>query len=257
MKSYVIVPLLTGAIAISSSAPAQQTTPTAVSYLQESLTAMVGKSTVQDVTLNGTAETISGSTDETGSFIASCAVNGSSRLELQLSSVSRTETRQTTNGVLTGIWVDSHGEQHLMAGHNLVTPQAWFCPDIALARFLQDSSLAIQFMGNESKNGAAADHFSIAAPAADKTAPNVLIAHLTRVDLFLDPATLRPVALDFNIHPDNNALIDIPVEIRFSNYASVDGVWIPFTVEKYVNSTLALKLQVNSASTATASSTNQ
>jgi hypothetical protein len=241
---------------VSNSAIAQQPVPTAASLLQEALTAMVGKSAIQGVTLNGTAEAIAGSTDETGSFTASCVVNGSSQLELQLSSASRTESRQTANGIPTGTWMDSQGQQHAMAGHNLFTPESWFCPDIALARLVQNSSLAIQFLGNESKTGALAAHFSITAPASDSSAPNVLVAHLTNTDLFVDPATLRPVALDFNIHPDNNALIDIPVEIRFSNYTNVNGVWIPFMVEKYVNSTLALSLQVESASTAGSGSTN-
>ena len=97
----------------------------------------------------------------------------------------------------------------------------------------------------------------IAAPAADATAPNVLIAQLTTTDVFLDLRNpLRPVALDFSVHPDTNALVDIPVEIQFSNYTSVNGVWIPFTVEKFVNSTLALTLQVGSASAAATSSAN-
>jgi hypothetical protein len=49
------------------------------------------------------------------------------------------------------------------------------------------------------------------------------------------------------MHPDDNAGVDIPVEIRFSNYTEAEGYWIPFTIEKYINSTLALKLQVSSA----------
>ena len=177
-------------------------------------------------------------------------------MQLQLSTASRTENRQISNGTHTGNWLDSQGQQHAMAGHNLLTPESWFCPNIALARILQNSSLTVQLVGNESKNGIAVAHFTIGAPAVDNTEPNQLVAHLSITDLFLDPTTLRPVALDFNVHPDNNALIDIPVEIQFSNYTSVNGVWIPFTVEKYVNSTLALKLQVGSASTATTASAN-
>ncbi len=46
-------------------------------------------------------------------------------------------------------------------------------------------------------------------------------AHLTQVDFFLDSTTLLPAAITFNIHPDNNALLDLPVEIRFSDYRVV------------------------------------
>jgi len=256
MKCYVILSALIGAMTVSIAAMAQQTAPTAASYLQQSLVALTGQSVIQGLTLNGTAELVAGSTDETGSFNASCAVSGSSQLQLQLSTATHTENRQITNGASAGNWVDSQGKQHAMAGHNLLTPESWFCPNIALARVLQNTSLTIQFVGNESKNGISVAHFTIAAPTADNTGPNLLIAHLTGTDLFLDLATLRPVALDFNVHPDNDALVDIPVEIRFSNYTSVGGVWFPFTVEKYVNSTLALNLQVGSVSAAAAASTN-
>jgi hypothetical protein len=256
MKKHLIVSALIGAITVSIAAKAQQPPPpTAVSYLQQSLAAMTGQSAIQGLTLNGTAELIAGSMDETGSFNASCALTGSSQLQLQLSAASRTENRQISNGTAAGSWVDSQGEKHAMAGHNLLTPESWFCPNITLGRILQ-SSLTVQFAGNETKNGVSVAHFTIASPATDNSEPSQLIAHLTTTDLFLDPTTLRPVALDFNIHPDSNALIDIPVEIQFSNYTSVNGLWIPFTVEKYVNSTLALKLQVGSASTAAAGSAN-
>jgi hypothetical protein len=256
MKRHLVLFILIGALTVSNIATAQQTAPTAASYLQQSLVALAGQTANQGLTLNGTAEFIAGSTDETGSFSASCSVAGSSQVQLQLSTASRTENRQISNGTHTGNWLDSQGQQHAMAGHNLLTPESWFCPNIALARILQNSSLTVQLVGNESKNGIAVAHFTIGAPAVDNTEPNQLVAHLSITDLFLDPTTLRPVALDFNVHPDNNALIDIPVEIQFSNYTSVNGVWIPFTVEKYVNSTLALKLQVGSASTATTASAN-
>jgi len=41
-------------------------------------------------------------------------------------------------------------------------------------------------------------------------------------------------------------LLDIPVEIRYSNYQSVNGAQIPLHVEKYLNNTLAIDLQFQS-----------
>lgn len=255
MKKSLKFLALIGMMVLSSAGSAQQGGPAAVSSLQQSLAAMAGQTAVQGFTLNGTAELIAGSTDETGSFNASCAVSGSSQLQLLLPEASWTETRQVTGGTPAGSWVDSQGKQHAMAGQNLLTPESWFCPAVALSRILQSGNLAPQFVGNESKNGISVAHFTIAAPSIDNSQPNLLIAHLSTTDLFIDVTTLRLVALDFNIHPDNNALVDIPVEIQFSNYTSVNGMWIPFEVDKYVNSTLALRLQVGSASTAASGST--
>lgn len=143
-----------------------------------------------------------------------------------------------------------------MAGHNVLTTESWFCPHIALSRFLLNTSLAVQFVGEESKDGVPVAHFTVLAPPLDQAASSAMLSRWTKTEIYLDFHTLRPVALDFNIHPDDNANLDIPVEVRFSNYANSGGVWIPFTVEKYINSTLDLKLQVVSASMGSIASTN-
>jgi hypothetical protein len=59
--------------------------------------------------------------------------------------------------------------------------------------------------------------------------------------------------MDFNVHPDDNAAVNIPVEIRFSNYVESGGVWQPAKIEKYLNSTLILTLQANSSTPSLAS----
>src|SRR2546430_6247283 len=71
-------------------------------------------------------------------------------------------------------------------------------------------------------------------------------AHLTQVDFFLDSTTLLPVAVTFNIHPDDNAMLDIPVEIRFSDYRPVNGPYIPFHIQKYLNNGLCLDFLADS-----------
>jgi hypothetical protein len=63
----------------------------------------------------------------------------------------------------------------------------------------------------------------------------------------LDASTYLPVALTFNAHPDNDAGTNIPVEIDFSNYQQVNGVQIPFHVQKFLNGPLFLDVTVQSA----------
>jgi hypothetical protein len=222
-------------------------------YLQQALVS-IGATGVQSTSLSGNSEFIAGSLDVTGPFTAQCALGGSSQLQLQLPSNSRTESRQTSNGTATGSWIDNEGVTHATAGHNVLTPASWFCPHIALSDILQNQSLNLQFVGQETKNGESVLHLSIAATEPDNTPTSVLMAHLSKTDIYLDAVTFRPVAFDFNIHPDNNAALDIPVEIQFTNYSNASGAWIPYGVEKFVNSSLTLRLQVESASpSATAS----
>jgi len=81
--------------------------------------------------------------------------------------------------------------------------------------------------------------------------------HLTQVDIYLDPTTSLPVSYVFNSHPDNNALLDIPTEIRYSNYQNVGGTQIPLHVQKYINNILATDLQFQTALLNTGISTAQ
>jgi hypothetical protein len=209
--------------------------------------AALGATSIQTGTLTGNSELVSGTSEESGSFIAQCSVDGSSQLQLSFSSGSRTEIRKTTNGFPSGSWIDSQGVSHAMAGHNVFTPESWFCPHIVLSRLLLNPNLNIQNLGQESKNGISVLHFVIAPIPKGSARSSLLTAHLSTLEIYLDSASLRPVSLNYNFHPDNSATVDIPVEIQFGGFNDTSGVWTPGSIEQYVNSTLVLKLQVESA----------
>ncbi len=223
-----------------------QQTATPRSLLEGTLS-LLGANSLQKLDLSGSAEAIAGSTDDIGTFTASCNALVGSQLTLRMSQSSRTEVRQPVNAAPNGYWTDDKGTSHTIVPHNLYSPQSWFCPAIALRQILLSASLALQFQGTEEKNNVTLEHFVIKNVPAGASAQDQLIAHLSQIDLFLDPQTFRPVVLDFNTHPDGNAAIDIPIEIRYSAYTNVQGAWIPFRVEQYINSSLALTLQLQSA----------
>jgi hypothetical protein len=139
-----------------------------------------------------------------------------------------------------------------MASHNLLSPTSWFCPGVALEDILASGQLTAEFIGNEQKNGATLSHFTILTPRTGTTTQDTLLVHLSQFEIFLDPQTLRPAYIDFNDHPDNDAGTDIHIEIHFDQYTNVNGIWIPFVVQKYINSSVALTLQVQSAAIAAA-----
>ena len=70
---------------------------------------------------------------------------------------------------------------------------------------------------------------------------------LSSTDVYLDSSSLLPVAFAFNTHPDNNSLLNIPVEIDFSNYQAVNGAQIPFHIQKFLNGSLFLDMTIQSA----------
>jgi hypothetical protein len=208
---------------------------------------LLGASNLQSLTLSGTSETVAGSSTDSGTFSAGCTSTGSSQITLQQSAGTRTEKRQNLNSVAVGTWIDIDGTTHAIATQNLNSPSSWFCPALAIDQVLSASNLDITFIGSEQREGQTLVHFSVSSSEFEKGSQNQLATHLSQFDIFLDSGTFRPVLFGFNAHPDRDASVDIPVEIRFSNYSNVGGIWIPFTVERYVNSSLAMALKVQSA----------
>jgi hypothetical protein len=218
----------------------------APALLQSAFAVLVGANPLTDVTLTGTARRIAGSDDESGTATLK-AVSGASRLDLSLPSGQRSEFRNASGNTPAGTWSGPDGVSHDIAFHNLLTEPAWFFPPFAVARGLTNSSYLVTYVGSETKDSLAVQHLSISQQPANSSNAAALLPHLSQVDLYLDSSTLLPVVMSFSIHPDDNALLDIPAEIRFSDYRSVSGVQVPFHVQKLLNNGLILDLQFQSA----------
>jgi hypothetical protein len=217
--------------------------------LQKSLAAMVGNTPITDITLSGTARRIAGSDDESGAVTLKALTDGHSRMDLSLPSGSRTQVYSVSSDAPAGSWSGPDAVTHPAALHNLWTNHSWFFPAFALATFLSSPDYSVAYIGQETKDGEPVIHLS-----ASFTPPKVsaktakFIQHLSQTEIFLDPNSLLPVAFAFSTHPDDNALLDIPVEIYFSQYRMISGAQIPLHVQKYLNNSLFLDLQLQSAS---------
>ena len=73
-----------------------------------------------------------------------------------------------------------------------------------------------------------------------------LIQQASAMDLYLDSTTYLPVALEFNTHPENNALQDIPVRIEYGDYRAAGTGKAPYRIQKYLQGTLLLDIAVSS-----------
>ena len=214
--------------------------------LAKSATALTGSTALQDVTLRGSAERIAGSDDETGTVVLQATADGHSRMDLNLSSGNRSEIRSLdTNGPV-GAWSGPDGAQHAISNHNLMTDASWFFCAFTLARMASSQAVTATYIGQETLNEQTVLHVSVT-PRLSTGYGQTLLQHLSQMDLFVDPATYLPVALSFSVHPDNNASLDIPVQIQFSDYHNIGGVQIPFHIQRFVNNSLVLDLQIQSA----------
>lgn len=246
-------------VALAGAAPAiarnqQATTPATkdaggVQLLQKSLLALNGATAVTDVTLSGTAARTVGSDSQTGTAEMKATAVGQSRMDLALSGGNRTEIVDASLQTPQGGWSGPDGANHAMSGHNATATPTWYFPAFILAKALTDADYAVSAPDAETHNGEAVEHISVyqqAAGVPERAAQ--IMQHLSQVEIYLDSTTLLPAAIAFNTPPDNNLLLDIPVEVRFSNYQKISGAEVAFHVQKYLNRGLILDLQLTNAS---------
>lgn len=224
-----------------------QSSPQALDLLQKSLAALTGGQPITDVTLTGAARRIAGSDDESGTVTVKAFAGTGSRMDLSLSAGNRSEVRNTSGPERVGSWSGPDGVSHAMSLHNLFTDPGWF-PAFTITSQLSAPNAAITYVGPETHDGQ-----SVIRVTASQQFPALsgndasLLQHLTQTDIFLDLNTNLPVALAWNTHPDNNALLDLPVEIHFSGYRSISGAQIPFHIQEYLNNSLFLDVQIQNA----------
>jgi len=215
----------------------------AAAYAAQSVTAMTGGAMITDVTLTGTVSWTAGSDEENGTATLSASTTGESRMDLALSSGTRTEIRDASTGKPLGKWIAQSGASGKFAAHNCLTDAVWFFP--ALSSLSGGPNVVFSYVGQETRNGAAVQHIQSHLSLPQSLGSNAL--PLSTVDFYLNATTLMPMAMTYNAHADNNLLNDIPVEIDFSNYEVVGGVKVPMHVQKYLQGSLLIDLTLTNA----------
>lgn len=242
--TFLLIPSALNAQQVSTSAPRD---PQSLTLLQRSLAALVGTSTVNDVTLTGNARRIAGSEDESGTATLNATATGQGRMDLNLPAGQRSEVVDISQAVPAGKWCGMDGVWHPMAAHNLFADPTWFFPTFLINRVLSGANYAISPMDAETQDGVAVEHLQMYQQASSTPELVALTQTLSQIDIYLNPSTLLPVRIMYNAHADNNALVNIPVRIEFSDYQTVQGTLIPYHIQKYIQNGLALDVTVTNA----------
>lgn len=266
MRIACIVLLVFLFVLVSSVSSAQQTAVSAaaprdaqaVTMLQRSLAALVGTTNLNDVTLNASTSWTAGSDEETGSATLKATAIGQGRVDLSLSGGQRSEVIDISQTPSVGNWCGTDGTWHAMIAHNLYSDPTWFFPTFLISRALSASSYAILPMDTETQNGVAVEHVKIYQQQSEPTTElSTLIQGLSQIDLYFNPSTLLPVSVAFNTHADNNASVNIPITIQFSNYQTVQKISVPYHIQKYIQNGLALDVTVTSVQVNSGLSTSE
>jgi hypothetical protein len=234
-------------LTVSYSASSQTSTPSSF-QVQAQAAVSAGKS-FSVVNLTATAEWTAGSLHESGTAQLQAKVDGSTSAQLNIGPASRTEIQTKADYSRTCVWIDASGNSHKILGPNCFIAIPWFAPSL----FTQPLSLLPELLGiidvGEVSNNNATLHqisYLLNLQGADSSSTNHATS-LSTVKVFCDPQTYLPVSLEYVIHPDTDDAQNIAVRVIFSNYQSASGVMLPLHIERYVNHSLQLKLDINAA----------
>lgn len=218
-------------LSYSSSAQNQApvSNPQAVTYAAQSITALTGSTTVSDVTLTGTVTWYGGDTD-TGTVTLRALGTGESWMDLALTAGTRTEIRDGQTGVQLGRWIAPNNASGRFASHNCWTDAVWFFP--VLGSLAAGPNVTLSYIGPTIWNGESTQHIQ-SQYQSNQLLSLPSLQQLSTMDFYLDATTLRPAAVTFNAHPDNDARKNLLVEVDFSNYQPVSGVVVPMHIRKF------------------------
>jgi hypothetical protein len=217
--------------------------PQAVTYAAQSIAAMTGSTTISDVTLTGT---VTWNGTDTGTATLRALGTGESRMDLALSSGTRTEIRDVQTGAQLGQWIAPNSASGNFASQNCWTDAVWFFS--VLGSLAAGPNVVLSYVGQTTWNGESVQHIQSYVYQSNQAGVTPSPQQLSTMDFYLDATTLLPAAVTFNAHPDNNATTNLLVEIDFSNYQAIGGVAVPMHIQRYQQGNLMVDVVVTGAS---------
>lgn len=216
--------------------------PQALALASKSMLALTGGASVKDVTL---AANVISAPGQNGTATLEANGNGESRIDLNLSGTTRSDVRNVENGEPSGGWINNSEAAKHYANHNCWTDAAWFFPALSSLSQTSNASFVFKYLGQTQHDGISTQHIRLFQAQPGMPA---IFQRLSAMDFYLNSATLLPEAVAFNIHPDKNAGVNLPVNVEFSNYQVVQGATIPMRIRKYQEGTLMVDITVSTVS---------
>jgi len=236
---WLVVLLLVSAATKAQNAPPSD--PQALNLAVQSVTAMTGGSVIADVTLTGTV-TWNGA--DTGNVTLTALGVNESRVDMALTTGTRTEIRDSQTGTPVGQWFAPGNTSGYIAFQNCWTDAVWFFP--ILGSLAAGPNVVLTYIGQETHNGQSVQHLqSSLYPSGQFPSPTP--QQLSIMDFYIDSSTFLPEAIVFNVHPDADANTNLLVEVDFSNYQTVNGISVPMRIQKFLQGSLIVDIAVSGA----------
>jgi len=219
----------------------------AITLAAQAMNALSQGNIVSDVTLNGTATEAIGPDTNTGTVTLRALGYANSRIDFGSSGRAEIRTVDANNHPL-GEWIATDATTHKMAFHNVWNDPVWFFPAFSALSVASQTGVVAKYIGEETRNGESVQHLQFLR-VADSSLSQISgpVAQWSEEDIYLDSSSSLPVALTYNLHPDKDASTNIAFEIDYSDYQQVNGIQVPFHIQKLLSGGVILDLQVSQA----------
>ena len=205
---------------------------------------------INSVQLSGKVQRAAGSTSDSGPITLTANADGSAQLRFDFSGGSLSETQTATGGARDCQWTGPDSVTHDSSGSNCWPSLTWFLPQVMLQPGTVSSHLSTTYLGVQPTAAGslhALESQMVVASATQDAKVAAQIQGQSMAILYVDPATLLPSILDYSVLTDSGSAM-IAVEVRFSNYQKLAGLTVPGHIERYLNGSLDLSIDVTQAS---------
>lgn len=226
------------------SATAVQRDQQALTILTQVLKASGGQAalgTIQDITGSGNITYYWAGEEVQGTVTVKGRGIGQFRLDATLSNGVRSWA--VSNG--TGFVKETDGTVSHIPYHNTVNFGNLAFPLYFMTTIIGDASTSITYVGLEPKNGAQVHHLRTQKIFPSKVDPGGIVSKLTTRDFFIDSTFYQIVATQDMVHPEGASTIDYPREMQFSDYRTVNGVLVPFSITEVATGQRTYSIQLN------------
>ena len=220
------------------------------SLLAPTAAAFASGTQFSSIQLQGTATFHAGSLIDQGAIALSVQSSGqtSMRFEGQTAGV-RTESQDSIAPGMQCAWAGPNGVSQIVPPENCRKPFAWFLPASSIGLVSSFPNVTVTDLSISPVGNVSGHHFRIAWSTPSQ---NSRLQQPRTTDLGVDPTTSLPIALEYHLLSDGPVTVptSMTIDIQYGDYRVVNGLSIPFSIQRYVNGSLQYDIQITSANIA-------
>jgi len=197
--------------------------------------------------LAGTVTVQTGDTSDTGAVTLTAKEDGSGSVSYDLPT--QGTHREDCGGAGSGrscTWTGADGTVQDLGTSLSAAPLLWYAPNLALQTGNADTIVTDD--GVTELGGQHVRVLEVRSASFTNLLRKRKIPYSPML-LALDPGSLLPMFLKYTIHPDQDPMISIDMEVTYSNYHAENGIQVPSLIQRRLNGALDTEIRIQSVTT--------